>query len=315
MVAPAAQPPLPGAVRPSTDKGLVETGSSSSRISDRLVQVWHQRNLLWSLTQRELKVRHRNSIIGVFWNLLQPLLHLTVYSIVFTVILSSGYHRQPLKLLTGLVMLGLFTTTVSSVTTSVTRGGPLLKKIWFPREVLPFSTVAAQFVTFLSRFLVLIAGLVVFQHRPEWSMMWLAPVAILIMVAMATGIGMLLAGLNVLYRDASHFLDMVLMALFWLTPIIYPYDLVASRLIDRFGPSGELLMLVNPLVPVVVTFQRIFYNPSTFDAEQQEKFALMLRPTSWYLQNLAWSALVATVALVVGMRVFARMEQDFADRL
>ncbi len=294
---------------------MVETGSSSTRISDRLSQVWLQRDLLMSLTKRELTVRHRNSLIGIFWNLLNPLLHLTVYSIVFTVILSSGYHRQPLKLLTGMVMLGLFTTSVSAATMSVTKGAPLIKKIWFAREVLPFSTVAAQVVTFLSRFLVLIVGLILFQHRPEWSMMWLAPIAILITVALATGIGMLLAGLNVLYRDVSHFLEMVLMALFWLTPIIYPYDLVASRLIERLGPAGEYLMLFNPLVPVVVTFQRIFYNPAAFTPDQQEPFALMLRPTSWYLQNLAWSGLVAAVALYAGMRVFARMEPNFADRL
>lgn len=274
-----------------------------------------QRSLLWSLTQRELKVRHRNSLIGIFWNLLNPLLHLAVYSTVFTVILSSGYYRQPLKLLTGMVMLGLFTTTVSSVTTSVIQGGALLKKIWFAREVLPFSSMAAQFVTFLSRWLVLIAGLILFQHRPQWSMLWLAPVAILITIAMATGIGMMLAGLNVMYRDVSHFLEMVLMALFWMTPIIYPYDLVAGKLIERFGPSGELLMMLNPLVPVVVTFQRIFYNPAAFEPEQQAAFSLMLRPLSWYLMNLAWSGAIAAVVLVVGMRVFARMEPDFADRL
>ncbi len=274
-----------------------------------------QRDLLFSLTKRELTVRHRNSLIGIFWNLLNPLLHLTVYSVVFTIILNSGYHRQPLKLLTGMVMLGLFTTSVSAATMSATKGAPLIKKIWFAREVLPFSAVAAQVVTFFSRFLVLVVGLIMFQHRPEWSMMWMAPLAVVITIALATGIGMLLAGLNVLYRDVSHFLEMVLMALFWLTPIIYPYDLVAARLIERLGPSGEYLMLINPLVPLVVTFQRIFYNPATFVPEQQEKFALMLRPTSWYLQNLAWSGLVAAVALYVGMRVFARMERDFADRL
>jgi len=191
----------------------------------------------------------------------------------------------------------------------------LIKKIWFAREVLPFSSVAAQVATFFSRFMVLVVGLALFQHRPEWTMLWLAPVAVLIAVTMATGLGMLLAGLNVLYRDVSHFLDMVLMALFWLTPVIYPYDLVASRLVERLGPNGELLMLINPLIPLVVTFQRIFYNPAAFEPEQQAKFAMMLRPTSWYLQNLAWSGLVAVTLLIVGMRVFARMERDFADSL
>ena len=90
---------------------------------------------------------------------------------------------------------------------------------------------------------------------------------------------------------------------------------MARALTDQFGPGGERLALLNPLIPPVMTFQRVLYNPTNFDAETQARFAATLRPTSWYVQNLAFSGLVAVIFLFVGLRVFARLEGRFAERL
>lgn len=294
---------------------LVESGYRPPKLLPRIREVWTHRDLLQNLTRRELKVRHKNSIIGVFWNLLNPLLQLVVYSFVFTVVLANSTPRYPIKLLAGMVIFQLFSQGVTGATNSVVSSAPLVKKIWFPREILPISAVASNVVTFGSRLLILVTGLAMFRQEPEWSMIWLLPIAVAIVMVFATGLGMLLAAVNVLFRDVQHFLELIMLALFWGTPIVYQYDFVAKALVERFGPDGEYLALLNPLIPVVMTFQRVLYNPTNFDADAQASFAYTLRPTSWYVGQLAFSGAVAVAFLYLGLRVFARLEGRFAERL
>ena len=204
---------------------LVESGYRPPKLLPRMREVWVHRELLRNLTRRELKVRHKNSVIGVFWNLLNPLLQLVVYSFVFTVVLSNSTPRFPLKLLAGMVIFQLFAQGVTGATESVVSSAALVKKIWFPREILPMSAVASNFVTFLSRLLILVIGLAVFRQEPEWSMLWLLPIAVLIVMILATGLGMLLAAINVLFRDVSHFLELIMLA-----PLLGNPDRLSVRL-------------------------------------------------------------------------------------
>lgn len=294
---------------------LVETGYRPNGPIRRLVDVARHRQLLGNLTRREVAVRHKNSYLGFAWNLLNPLLNLLIFSVVFTLILQSGIPLYPLKLLTGLLIYDLFAQGLTGATNSVVANSPLVQKIWFPREVLPVAAVAANLVTFGSRLLILVVGLIVFQQSPEWTMLWLAIPAVLIAFTLAVGLGLILAALNVFYRDVKHFLELALLGLFWLTPIVYSFDLVGNGLIGKFGPGAERLAMINPLVPLVITFQRVLYNPTNFGPKDQERFALMLRPTSWYVENLAISGGVALVLLLVGLRLFARLEGSFAERL
>ncbi len=294
---------------------LVESGYRPPKLIPRMREVWRHRDLLRNLTRRELKVRHKNSIIGVFWNLLNPLLQLLVFSFVFTVVLANSTPRYPLKLLAGMVIFQLFSQGVTGATNSVVSNAALVKKIWFPREILPISSVVSNFTTFLSRLLILFTGLALFRQSPDWSMLWLLPIAVGVVIILATGLGMLLAGINVLFRDVQHFLELIMLALFWGTPIVYQYDFIAKAAVDRFGPNGEYLTLLNPMVPVVTVFQRVLYNPGNFDADVQARFAYTMRPASWYLTNLAVSGVVALFILFLGLRVFARLEGRFAERL
>jgi ABC-2 type transport system permease protein len=273
------------------------------------------RELLLNLTRREVKVRHKNSVLGVAWNLMNPLLHLTIFSVVFTFLLPSGIPRYALSLLSGMVIYDLFSSGVTAATQSVAANAPLVKKIWFPREILPVAAVLSNLVPFASRLAILLVGLAVFAQTPQWSMLWLLIPAIAIALTMAVGLGLLLAALNVFYRDVQHFLELAFLALFWFTPIIYTYDFVGEALNERLGEGTARLAMLNPLIPLVTTFRRVLYNPTNFEGEELERFALLLQPTSWYLQNLAYSAVVAVVLLVVGLKVFARLEGAFAERL
>lgn len=312
MVA-AAQSPSSGPSRSGlSDAELVDSGRPDT-VAGRLVDIWNHRELLANMTRREVKTRHKNSLLGAAWNLLNPLLQLAIYSVVFTYFLASGTPRYPLKLLSGLVIYQFFSMGVTGATTSIVSNAPLIKKISFPREVLPLAAVGSSFSTFYFRFCILCVGLAVFRQSPEWSMLWLLIPIVIIVLIMASGLGLLLAGLNVLYRDVQHFLDLALMALFWFTPIIYAYDFVGGAAERIFG--YERIAMLNPMSPLVVAFQRVMYNPTNFTIEEQANFQRMLRPSWWYVENLAISAVFALVLLYFGWRVFTKIEADFAERL
>ncbi|MEM9561197.1 MAG: ABC transporter permease [Actinomycetota bacterium] len=298
------------------DPELIESGYRPPGLLRRLSDVVQHRQLLWNLTRREVKVRHKNSLLGFAWNLMNPLLYLVIFSLVFTFILPSGsIPRYALNLLAGLLVYDLFAAGVTGATSSVVANSHLVQKIWFPREVLPVAAVAANLVPFLSRLVILGIGLALFRQSPEWSMIWLLIPALAITLVMAVGLGLLLAAANVFFRDVQHFLELALLALFWFTPIVYVYDFAGNAIRDRLGVGAERLAMLNPLTPLTTTFQRVLYNPTNFGPEQQESFTLLLRPSTWYLQNLAISAVTALVLLFLGLRVFARLEGSFAERL
>jgi ABC-2 type transport system permease protein len=294
---------------------LLENGTRPAKMVVRVRDIWSYRELLTNLVRRELKVRYKNSVVGFVWTLLNPLLYLAVFSIVFGVFLRSGVPRYGLLLLSGLLAFNLFSAGLTGSAVSITGNGPLVQKVWFPREILPLAAIGANLITFFFQLTILLVGLAVFRQVPEWSMLWLAIPALIVTLMMATGLGLLVAALNVYYRDVQHFLELGLMTWFWLTPVVYLYNFVGEALIDQWGPGAERLVMLNPMTPVVTTFQRVIYNPTNFSAEKQEEFSLLLRPTSWYLQNLAISAGFGVVMLYLGFKVFTRLEANLGEEL
>ncbi len=300
---------------PSDLPPLVEQGPRSGTLSSRLHDIWQYRELLWNLVRRELKVKYKNSVLGLLWTLLNPLLYLAVFSIVFAVVIPSGAPRFGLLLLSGLLASNLFSAGLTSATTSITGNGPLVQKVWFPREVLPLAAIGSELTTFGFQLVILFGGLAFFRHSPDWPMLWLVIPAVLALLVLIVGLGVMLAAVNVYFRDVEHFLGLALLTLFWLTPVVYPFQLVGEQLIGRFGPGADRLAMLNPVTPVVTTFQRVVYNPTQFDAEGQASFELLLRPSSWYLQNLAYTAGLGVVLLVIGLRVFHRLQANLGEAL
>ena len=182
-------------------------------------------------------------------------------------------------------------------------------------EVLPLAAIGSELATFCFQLVILFGGLAAFQQVPEWSMLWLVIPALIATLMIVTGLGLLLSGLNVHYRDVEHFLDLAMLTWFWLTPVVYVFDQIGDALVERWGAGAERLAMLNPMTPVVTTFQRTLYNPTNFDAEQQESFELLLQPTSWYLQNLAISATFGLVMLYVGLKVFSRLQANLGEAL
>lgn len=292
---------------------LLENGTRSAGLRQRLVDIWRYRELLDSLIRRELKVRYKNSVLGFAWTLLNPMLYLVIFSIVFK-ILGASTPRFGLYMLSGLLVYNLCSVGLTAATTSITGNGPLVQKVWFPREILPLASIGANCVTFCFQLTILLAALLVFRQSPEWSMLWLVIPAIIVTLMITVGLGLFLSALNVYFRDVQHFLELGLLVWFWMTPIVYPFGLQIDNL-----PFGGLAN-INPLTPVVTTFQRVVYNPMNFaddtEAFTNSEFIHLTDPdTLWYLRNLGWSFFVGVVFLLIGFKMFDRLEANLGEEL
>lgn len=300
----------------SSAKTVLVNSADAVGLNARLRDIWRYRELMVNLTMREIKVKYKNSVLGIVWTFLNPLLYLGVFSLVFGVILPSGAPRYGLLLLSGLQAWNLFAMGMTAATTSITGNATLVQKVWFPREILPLSAVGASLVTFCFQMIVLFIGLAMFKQAPAWELLPLLLPALVVALLLGTGLGLLLSALNVYFRDVQHFLELGVLTWFWFTPIVYQYDFVARALTDRWGLGAERLTLLNPMIPVVTTFQRVLYNPENFDAQtQEETFGFLMHDGIWFFENLLVEIAVGIVAVIFGFWVFRRLEANFGEEL
>jgi len=272
-------------------------------LAQRLAAVWAYRELLGNLTRKELKVKYKNSVLGFMWSLLNPLLYLIVFSVVFQEILRAQIPTYAIFLLSGLLVWNLFSNGLASATGSIVGNASLVQKVWFPREVLPLSSIGAALVHFFLQTLVLASAMLVLRHPPSPLGLLLVIPALLCLLLILSGLGVFLSALNVKLRDIQHLLELVLLAWFWFTPIVYEYLPIQ----DRLG-SWSWIAFINPVLPIVMAFQRALYNPPSGIVLPDESLL-------WYFRNLGVSAVVGVVLVVVGFTMFGRMEADLAEEI
>jgi ABC-2 type transport system permease protein len=284
-------------------------------VLNRMRAVWRYRELLVGLVRKELKVKYKDSSLGFFWSMLNPAMYLAVFYVVFQVILGSGIPFFAIYLLSGLLSWNLFSASLTAATGSIVNNGALVNKVFFPREILPLATVGANLVHFFLQGLVLLMALVVFQYGVALEYLWLLIPALLVVLLLTAGLAILFSALNVYARDLQHLLELVLLGWFWMTPIVYPWQLVAGKL-GEHGLSSSLTFL-NPMIPVVVTLQRAIYGTVSYVDKPTGDTIFVLPDGSplWYLRNLAIVGLLAVGIFVFAVHVFGRLEANFAEEL
>lgn len=246
--------------------------------------------LMESLVAKDLKVRYKRSILGFAWFLLKPLFSMVVYYFVFTRILRFGgaIPHFSLFLLTGLLPWNFFSSSLSATTSSLLDNHRLIRSIYFPRMALPAAEVAANLVHLLLALLVLEVLLIAFGHYPGLSIILILP-ALILLTMMTVGIGMILSIGNVFYRDVRQFIEILLLAWFYASPIIYPLDSIGVDIIQ----SQRLLHILkfNPISGFMEIMHSIFY--------------LGTWPPLWCWISLgSWSILF----LLAGMAIFRKAE-------
>ena len=286
--------------------------SSRTPLFRRVATIYRYRELLLGFVRKELKVKYKNSALGFFWSMLNPALYLVVFYIVFQIILKSGIPNFAIFLLSGLLVWNYFSTALMSATTSVVANAALLTKVAFPREVLPLAPVMAGLVHLFLQSFVLGGALLVLRYDVSAKYALLLPPALVALVIFTAALGILLSALNVYLRDIQHLLELALTAWFWLTPIVYPFRLVADRLRDN-----SWLMFLNPMIAITVAFQRAIYN--RVDAPAGGDMVLNILPAetslSWYLFHIGIVAGAGLVLLAVALTIFGRLEGNFAEEL
>jgi ABC-2 type transport system permease protein len=277
----------------------------------RLKLVWEARDLLRALVRKELKVKYKDSALGFVWSMLNPALYLAVFYLVFSVFLKNGIPQFPLWLLSGLLVWNFVSSVLPSATGTMLANAGLVKKVSFPREVLPLAAVGAGLVHFCLQGVVLLAGLAVFRHAVSPTYLLLLPLAILFMVLFTAALSVMLSAVNVFVRDSQHLLELVLLSWFWLTPIVYPFRQVG----DMFARHGipQWVFMLNPITPIVLVFQRSLYNIVVANHG-----TLPLLPHvsfGYYLATMLIGITCSALVLIAAIEVFGRLEGSFAEEL
>ncbi|GIU85356.1 MAG: hypothetical protein KatS3mg008_2131 [Acidimicrobiales bacterium] len=281
-----------------------------SPISEGVVPRAFPSELLWNLTLRNLRARFKRSVLGWLWSVINPATTIVVYAVVFSLFLRveppvgdpSGLHSYAFFLTTGLIPWMFTSNTLATVVGSLTSNEGLIRKVWFPRWVLPASETLSALFSYLVELGVL-AALLISPLAGVMVIPWLPVVALVVALhfVFVLGLGLLVSPLNAYFRDVQHFTGIFLNIWFWGTPVLYP----ESLLLRSDGTSKELLgipvtrlMDLNPMAHFVDSYRALLYHLRAPD------------PVQW-----AWMALAAAAALTVGWAVFRRLEPRLAEEL
>ena len=225
-------------------------------------ELWAYRNLIYNLVSRDLKVRYKNSLLGIIWSWLNPLLLMLIFTLVFGILLKRqdipNYH---ILFLSAMLPWNFFVGSVMGGIPSVVGNANLIKKVYFPREVLPISTVLANMVNFLIALPVFFAIAMISGIMPNQYLLFL-PIPILIELIFAIGITLILSTLEVFYRDTHMIMDVAMQAWFFLTPVIYSVTSLPTQVTllgVTFNPQVWIYRL-NPMASIINTYQDILYK-------------------------------------------------------
>ena len=267
---------------------LVDRSAQIRTIRATVASVVHYRQLIRSLVAKDLKLKYRGSVLGFLWSLVSPLLMLGVYTFAFTVILKIKVEGFVFLLLIGILAWNFFVGALVMSTGAIVDNAGLLKSVLFPRTVLPIASVMFNFAQYVLTAGVLMPVMVVIYRVPVTPLFLLYPVFLLLQLCFITGLALALSAAAAHLRDTRHLLDIALQLLFWSTPIVYS--------LAQAPPRYRTLLLLSPMSPFIVAYQRIFYYGV------------------WPGTGLSAVAVVyALGALAIGTAIFLRSDRRFSE--
>jgi len=258
---------------------------------DYLIGFWRRRDLLWHMTIRHLRGQYKQSVLGYAWAFVNPLSQMIILTFVFSTILriKSEDVPYPLFLFVGLIPWMFFSGAVSSATESVVGAGALVTKVYFPREVLPTAAVFTKLVD-LGFGLLILGALMVYYGEPPALTSWWLPVLFAIHTIFVLGLSYPLAALNLFFHDVRFLVGVALTLWFYLTPVIYPVDIVPERY--------QFLYDLNPNSLFINAYRRV-----------------LLHGESPGLEKVVLGLAIAVATFLIGYYLFKKMEPTFADRI
>ncbi|WP_083453910.1 ABC transporter permease [Syntrophomonas palmitatica] len=240
-----------------------------------------------NLVKRDLRTRYKGSVLGFLWTFVNPLLQLVVFSAIFSTVLRMNVDKYPMFLFVALLPWLFFANCTQAGTGLILNYGNLIKKIYFPRDILPLANTTAGLINLALSFLVAFVALILFKIPLTMSLIAL-PLIMLIQYIFTLGFVYLLSALNVYFRDIEHLWGIIIMAWFYLTPIVYPLDMVPVKYLEMF--------FYNPFTAFILAYRDILYRG--------------IFPNFVLLLNLA---AISILVLIFGYFIFKRLERGFAE--
>ncbi|KKU92403.1 MAG: ABC-2 type transporter [Microgenomates group bacterium GW2011_GWA1_48_10] len=252
-------------------------------------EIWHYRELFYVFAWRDIKVRYKQTVLGISWALFQPLVTTGIFSIFFGKIakIPSDHIPYPLFVLTGLVFWSFFSNSVTAASQSMVASENIIKKVYFPRLIIPLSSIVTAGLDFLISFLMLLLVMVYYRYFPQFTSLLVLPVLLLTLILTAGGIGLFTSAINVKYRDVRYILPFFIQIGLFVTPIIYPISVILDY--------RKWLLILNPLTSVIETARALYSG----------------KPINYFLISLGFA--ISVVIFSLGLYYFRKTEAFFAD--
>lgn len=273
----------------ATIENVIE--AENSRLLN-LGELWHYRELLYFFTWRDVKIKYKQTVIGIFWAILQPIFMVAIFTVFFSSALKAPTSEIPYPLFafSGLLMWNLFSSGLTNAGNSMIANAQIIKKVYFPRLVIPFAALVSSAFDFLMAFVVFVVMLLYYSIDVSWlQLLYLWPLSFLLAIVGTLGPGFLLSALNVKYRDFKYVIPFALQALFFLTPVIYSTSIFKQAWI-------QYVLALNPMYTAI----HLFRQPLMPDQVMEPVLTLI--------------SITSTVFFfIIGIVYFKSTERYFAD--
>jgi lipopolysaccharide transport system permease protein len=252
-------------------------------------EIFEYKELIKNLVVRDLKVRYKRSILGVFWALLEPLLLMILFTAVFSILLRIQVEKYPVFVLCGILPWTFFSTSLLYSAGSIAENAPLIKKIYFPREILPLTAIISRLMNFLLSLGLLFIFLIAFKIKFTYNFAYL-PLILIVQLIFILGLSLFFSSLNTFYHDVGFILQFILFGWFYITPIFYPITMVPERYLSFY--------MLNPMATIVHAYRNVLFSGIAPD-----------------FKYLSIALVISTLCLIIGIYTFRRMEFRFAEVL
>jgi lipopolysaccharide transport system permease protein len=282
-----------------------------------LRELWRFRELLFSMIERELKIRYKNSFLGFFWSLITPLATVLVITVVFKYLVRIQVDNYSAYVLAALLPFLFLQQALLDSSQSVLGSIQMVRKIYFPREILPLAIIISNFVHFLlALFVFFVYLLVIWLRNPEvspfqWTTLYL-PLLLIISLALVTGLGLIVSALNTFYEDVKYMLSVGLYLIFYLSPIIY----FSENVFHVDHPQSRLIYFLyhlNPVAMLATAYRKILLAPQPVQIGAGEQ-AVIHEPLPLDWGMLGITAIMSFAFLILGYRMFNRLKWRFVER-
>ncbi|MBE7042748.1 MAG: ABC transporter permease [Ruminococcaceae bacterium] len=253
------------------------------------VELYAYREMLKSLVRKDLKTRYKGSFLGFLWTFINPLMQLAIYALIFPYLMRVDEKNYAMFLFVALLPWLFFSTSLQTSTDCIVENYNLVKKIYFPRQVLPLSVATGGLVNYIYGLVIVLIGLIVAGIPLTWNILFL-PLLLLILYMTVSGFCLMFSAMNVYIRDLEHIDNIVTMAWFYATPIVYPLTMLPDWL--------QKILLLNPMTPLVQGFRNVIYYGMA---------------PHW--GEIGIAAIEAVVIFTLGVLIFNKLEPGFAEEI